>query len=83
MSHSGFPVPKYALEAVKAGKKKGEGSYDRLVGMQRFLQSIEGMEHMSPEDKLAAKDLLAREVSEGALVQHQVSKVVCPIWYRY
>lgn len=67
LSHSGFPVPKYALEAVGAGKKKGEGSYDRLAAMQQFLQSIEGMEHMSPEDKLAAKDLLAREVSEGAL----------------
>jgi len=67
LSHSGFPVPKYALEATERGRKGGEGSYDRLAAMQQFLQSIEGMEHMSPEDKLAAKDLLAREVSEGAL----------------
>ena len=73
LSHSGFPVPKYALEAVEAGREKGEGSYDRLAAMQQFLQSIEGMEHMSPEDKLAAKDLLAREASEGALTANTKS----------
>tara|TARA_R100000664_G_scaffold34206_2_gene55033 strand:+ start:1957 stop:3900 length:1944 start_codon:yes stop_codon:yes gene_type:complete len=68
VTHSGAPVPKYALEAhSQEGRTRGEGSYDRVVAMQQFLQSIEGMAHVSPESKQKAIDLLAREESEGAL----------------
>ena len=68
VTHSGAPIPKYALEShSQEGRTRGEGSYDRLVAMQQFLQSIEGMPHVSPESKQKAIDLLAREESEGAL----------------
>ena len=67
VTHSGAPIPKYALEAhSKEGRSKGEDSYDRLAAMQQFLQSVEGMGHVSPESKQTAKDLLAREETEGA-----------------
>tara|TARA_R100001198_G_C5229325_1_gene208995 strand:- start:164 stop:2107 length:1944 start_codon:yes stop_codon:yes gene_type:complete len=68
VTHSGAAIPKYALEAhSQEGRTRGEGSYDRLVAMQQFLQSIEDMPHVSPESKQKAIDLLAREESEGAL----------------
>lgn len=68
VTHSGAPIPKYALEAhSQEGSPKGEDSYDRLAAMQQFLQSVEGMAHVSPESKQSAKDLLAREETEGAL----------------
>ena len=68
VTHSGAPIPKYALEAHSIeGSPKGEDSYDRLAAMQQFLQSVEGMGHVSPESKQTAKDLLAREETEGAL----------------
>ncbi len=77
VTHSGAPIPKYALEAhSQEGRTRGEGSYDRLVAMQQFLQSIVGdkekkipgiFSHMTPESIANAEDLLAREESEGAL----------------
>jgi len=77
VTHSGAPIPKYALEAhSQEGSPKGEDSYDRLAAMQQFLQSIVGdkernipgkFPHMSPESIADAEDLLAREETEGAL----------------
>ena len=74
VTHSGAPIPKYALEAhSKEGRSKGEDSYNRLAAMQQFLQSVEGMAHVSPESKQSAKDLLAREETEGALSANVLS----------
>jgi len=83
VTHSGAPIPKYALEAhSQEGSPKGEDSYDRLAAMQQFLQSIVGdkeknipgkFPHMSPESIAVAEDLLAREETEGALSANVLS----------
>lgn len=81
-THSGAAIPAYALEREdRTGTPKGKGAYDRLAAMKRLLQSvigdeekgIAGMEHVSPETKEIARDLLAREETEGALTANITS----------
>lgn len=81
-THSGAAIPAYALEReYRTGTPKGKGAHDRLAAMKRFLQSvigdeekgIAGMEHVSPETKEIARDLLAREETEGALTANIAS----------